>query len=705
MRGRWVYVGSPSGPDGKGGAAQVLSVHAALLPVGTTGKIVYFSGSQWVLPENWEMIENKANFQLDPNYPTAKREIDHSRVYDCSTQQVSIIPSPDVDLFCSGHALLPNGHLLIAGGTQHFPPPDERAELHHAHWSGSRETWIFDPNLLEIRAAIRATVTALVPRENHIDLFVTGTDGAVWSTFFEPDSVGWRGWFLIHPEVKMQPGATVTALVPRENHIDLFVTGTDGAVWSTFFEPDPVGWRGWFLLIIAGYPWIKGPLLNRDPGQTESGQPMGGGRWYPTLITLADGRVMVMCGHPLIAEFTTSSTNFDIRHNNTKPEVYDPRTNTWMLINKPLGADQTHNFAPYYPRLHIIPHTGEVFIVQPLYSSQIRDYVPQDPRCRPTKNGGDGLCSENPLDTNPPYTTSVKDNSLFYNVSTQDVTRAFPGPQTLEAIYLNPGFTSQETTSVLLPLLHEENYHPRVLICGGVQSLIADLSPDSTVPLQWKATAPRLLKTIRMYANSTLLPTGDVVVTGGVTKGIDPGNHYTAADGVKTVEIYRSPSRDNPDFWTLGPVAGETRGYHSVALLMPDGRVWTAGSEENANQFVPNLAIELLEPDYFQVPDRVVITDSPRSIVFGKSFTVRFHPTTTNTPISRVVLMRLGSATHAFDGDQRYVSIPFKQEGTTLTVECPSDSTIAPPGYYMLWLIDANNLPCKLAPFVRVAFS
>lgn len=652
MRRRWVYVGSPSGPDGKGGAAQVLAVHAALLPVGTTGKIVYFSGSQWVEPKNWEMIENKANFQLDPNYPTAKREIDHSRMYDCSTQQVSIIPSPDVDLFCSGHALLPNGHLLIAGGTQHFPPPEESADLHHAHWSGSRETWIFDPNLLEIRLAVRATVTALVPRENHIDLFVTGTDGAVWSTFFEPDSVGWRGWFL---------------------------------------------------LIIAGYPWIKGPLLNRDPGQTESGQPMGGGRWYPTLITLADGRVMVMCGHPLIAEFTTSSTNFDIRHNNTKPEVYDPRTNTWMLINKPLGADQTHNFAPYYPRLHIIPHTGEVFIVQPLYSSQIRDYVPQDPRCRPTKNGGDGLCSENPLDTNPPYTTSVKDNSLFYNVSTQDVTRAFPGPQTLEAIYLDPGFTSQETTSVLLPLLHEENYHPRVLICGGVQSLIADLSSDSTVPLQWKTTAPRLLKTVRNYANSTLLPTGDVVVTGGVPKGIGT-DHYTEADGVKTVEIYHPPSLGKPDSWTLGPVAGETRGYHSVALLMPDGRVWTAGSEWNAST-AANLAIELLEPDYLQVPDRVVIMDSSRSVIFGKSFTVRFHPTTTNTPISRVVLMRLGSATHAFDGDQRYVSIPFKQEGTTLTVEGPPDSTIAPPGYYMLWLIDANNLPCKLAPFVQVAFS
>jgi hypothetical protein len=91
-----------------------------------------------------------------------------------------------------------------------------------------------------------ATVTALQPFEGHIDLFVTGTDGAVWSTFFEADG-GWRNWFLIHSEVRMQPGATVTALQPFEGHIDLFVTGTDGAVWSTFFESDG-GWRNWFLV-------------------------------------------------------------------------------------------------------------------------------------------------------------------------------------------------------------------------------------------------------------------------------------------------------------------------------------------------------------------------------------------------------------------------------------------------------------------------
>ncbi len=101
-----------------------------------------------------------------------------------------------------------------------------------------------------IRMQPGATVTVLQPFEGHVDLFVTGTDGAVWSTFFEPNG-GWRPWFVIG-SIRMQPGATVTVLQPFEGHVDLFVTGTDGAVWSTFFEPNG-GWRPWFTI----HPEIK----------------------------------------------------------------------------------------------------------------------------------------------------------------------------------------------------------------------------------------------------------------------------------------------------------------------------------------------------------------------------------------------------------------------------------------------------------------
>src|SRR5438874_806163 len=94
----------------------------------------------------------------------------------------------------------------------------------------------------EIKMQAGATVTA-VWREpaKHLDLFATGTDGAVWSIWWN-NTVGWRpeGWLLIRAEIKMQPGATVTA-VWREpgKHLDLFATGTDGAVWSIWWNDQP----------------------------------------------------------------------------------------------------------------------------------------------------------------------------------------------------------------------------------------------------------------------------------------------------------------------------------------------------------------------------------------------------------------------------------------------------------------------------------
>jgi len=144
-----------------------------------------------------------------------------------------------------------------------------------------------------------------------------------------------------------------------------------------------------------------------------------------------------------------------------------------------------------------VPHTGEVFIVQPLYSSKVRD-ASTDPLCAPTipRSPEEGWCSYNHLDTHPPYTVGVMDKSLFYNPYTQDVTRAFDGPPRPYSGY----HTSQPTTAVMLPLLHDEKYQPRVLVCGAEKALIADLAPMGGAALQWTPTAPRLLMDRGVYS-------------------------------------------------------------------------------------------------------------------------------------------------------------------------------------------------------------
>ncbi len=147
---------------------------------------------------------------------------------------------------------------------------------------GWRPEWLLIHPEIEVQPG--ATVAA-VWREagKHLDLFVTGTDGAVWSIWWN-DTVGWRPeWLLIHPEIKMQPGATVAA-VWREagKHLDLFVTGTDGAVWSIWWN-DTVGWRPEWLLF---HQEIK-----MQPGATVAAVWREAGKHLDLFVTGTDGAV------------------------------------------------------------------------------------------------------------------------------------------------------------------------------------------------------------------------------------------------------------------------------------------------------------------------------------------------------------------------------------------------------------------------------
>jgi len=555
-----------------------------------------------------------------------------------------------------------------------------------------------------------APITAVwAPYSNmHLDLFCTGNDGAVWSTYWD-GAKGWQPWFTIHTAHKAAIGATVTALWKPfgPNHLDIFMSDIDGIVWSSWWEQTP-GWVQWYFTQ-QQFPWIKGPLLNRDPTQVAEGYG-GGGRWYPSVITLDDGSVFIQTGHPLIWNFTGTNptqeqANVDVRHNNTKPEIMTASGNAVNLINKALGQSGVHDFAPYYPRMFTMPHTATIFIAQPLYSSAVKLF---------SQGGTADMGTDNVEDVQPPY-SNVMDNSIFYDRIATTVTGGFPGPQHFDNLYLVPNFTSQNSTGVLLPLLHDNGYAPRVLLAGAPQAVVASLTVGSGVVNSWQATSPRKLQDpntkkppYRNFCYATLLPTGDVVVSGGVLQGSytqDPNDKVSG--GVRQVEIYHPATATTPDSWDVGATANEVRGYHSAALLLPDGSIWTAGSEiENfkvgdpAPAGLPNLAIELYKPSYLSVSPRQSILQAPTIINYTQKFTITFAPNSSNAQrqvVSKVVLMRFGSSTHAFDGDQRYVSIPFTQSGTKITATAPPDGTVAPPGFYMIWLIDGDNLPCELA--------
>ncbi len=136
------------------------------------------------------------------------------------------------------------------------------------------------------------------------------------------------------------------------------------------------------------------------------------------------------------------------------------------------------------------------------------------------------------------------------------------------------------------------------------------------------------------------------------------------------------------------------RMYHSTAVLLPDGSILSGGHvplpnpfspvRDSANPQIAETRLEVYEPPYMAWPDRPAIVDAPDDATWGGRFSFQLDAA---TDIDSVVLMRPGATTHAYDADQRGILLRIVDvDGRTVTVEAPSDSTVAPPGPYMLFV-------------------
>jgi hypothetical protein len=253
-------------------------------------------------------------------------------------------------------------------------------------------------------------------------------------------------------------------------------------------------------------------------------------------------------------------------------------------------------------------------------------------------------------------------------------------------------FGGYGSSSVLLPLRHKENFAARVMICGGTSTIAYKLdlrgwkpSASAYAAWKWQATGARPKPLRRVNANCTLLPTGEAFVNGGIDTGRDEPTPDVR--GVLQPEIY-DPYADK---WILLPEQASTvRNYHSVALLMPDGRVWTAGSDIDAGRGMAarNLNIEIFEPWYHGQPGRPFVTAAPSLAYPGETI---YLESTYASEIERVVLLRCGTCTHAFNPDQRLIELSFRRvKGDGLLAQMPPDNAIVPPGPYFIYTIRAH---------------
>jgi hypothetical protein len=250
-------------------------------------------------------------------------------------------------------------------------------------------------------------------------------------------------------------------------------------------------------------------------------------------------------------------------------------------------------------------------------------------------------------------------------------------------------------TSVLLPLTPANGFKPKVMILGGggPTTETTELIDLSASPLQW-VQGPPMVKP-RIQLNATLLPNGKVLVSGGSVQDEDNGT------AVKEAQLY------DPDANSFASASTMEfpRLYHSNTMLLPDATVVALGG--NPVRKVYQAEIEIYSPPYLFNPDgtpakRPTIAAAPTGAIgYGTSFRVR---TPDAKSIKSVVLIRAGAVTHAFDMDQRMVGLTFSVVPglNALSVKAPASGNLAPPGYYLLFLLNDKGVP-SVAHFVRLA--
>ncbi|WP_330460358.1 DUF1929 domain-containing protein [Streptomyces sp. NBC_00820] len=173
-------------------------------------------------------------------------------------------------------------------------------------------------------------------------------------------------------------------------------------------------------------------------------------------------------------------------------------------------------------------------------------------------------------------------------------------------------------------------------------------------------------------------------------------------------EKYRQTEiRGTDGAWRPGPHERLPRGYHSNAFLLPDGRIMVTGDElqEIANN--PDIksglngTIEIYESPYLhQGGARPMLTGVTNgSVGYGTSLRV-----STGTPelAEKAVLMAPITSTHSVDTSQRRIELPItSRAGNKLVLQTPASAKDAPPGYYLLFLLDSRGVP-SVAKWVQL---
>src|SRR5581483_3428495 len=412
--------------------------------------------------------------------------------------------------------------------------------------------------------------------------------------------------------------------------------------------------------------------------------PMHHARWYPSLLTLPDGKLLVVGGVGKLIKPIYPGHPEDSGRNVGQTETYDPSSRTWT-DNGPSAARSM----PLFPRVHVLPD-GNVY-----YDAGGQVFNP----------------------TGEAYDEAIWNLASVYDVvnkAWRDLGVPMNGPVPV-------GFRGS-TFSIMLPLRPDVTGRytkAQFLSAGGVLGtwpgtyLANDISTLETVDTasgdRMTSEATGSLTQRRWYSSGVVLPTGDVLALSGATADevVAPGT----GKPVPQAELYNPATRH----WSRAATDARNRTYHNTAVLLPDGRVlvgghaplptgWGAQSDTgrafglSAPESDPTFSV--YSPPYLFRGRRPVITSVNPSVAYDQPLTI---DTTDAKSISTVALVRNPAVTHLIDGDQRIVDlVVVNRSADSITVGVPGN-TVLPPGPYMLF-VNRNTAHGEIPSVARQVF-
>lgn len=346
-------------------------------------------------------------------------------------------------------------------------------------------------------------------------------------------------------------------------------------------------------------------------------------RWYPTATTLPNGEILLQGGSDVGVAGNGILT----------PEIYNSKSG-WRSL---LGAYSEYAYGNdfkrwWYPRSWVTPN-GRVFGLSGP-AMYFLDYQ------------GDGSI------------TPVGEFSGANKGATSTAVMYRPGLilQVGGGHYQNGGGAAGSKSASIIDV-------------RGNQAIVTETTPMSFA---------------RHWANSTILPNGEVLVTGGSEGNVNLDGAGAAFWG----EIW------NPDTGNWSTVSREdhARLYHSTALLLPDGRILSVGG--GAPGPVDNLDAQIYSPPYLfsgnNLATRPQYQLDSHSVDYAGTLSLDVE---SEFPIDRVTLVKTGAVTHSFNQDQRFIELDFTERAGILSISLPDSPNIATPGFYMLFILDDRGVP------------